>query len=399
MVNADGLHKKENYDQWLNQTYFSDKKLGYQTFKNATVLPHKDAKTADGGWTAGTGGVMDETGNFINGSYVFDNVSIPPYNLNEEIQYRNETAIYIGMLTDIWGNCLTDMFRKIWFLQSDYYKDYKNCPIVCVLYTESPLIKNVIDLLKVLEVDVSSIEIIKHPTKFKSVILPDSSFLREKPFFSYTNEYLQAIDKIKRHQQKIFTRLDQKKFYFDHSKLQGAGGADRLANYFQSKGYEILRPELFSFDDQLNIMANCENFAATVGSASFNTLFMRDHTEVLLMPRSASRGVNAYQSVINQIYDRNIFYVDTAFSLFASSHNVPYCYFISENLRKFFGDDTSERFTRDDYETFIQYSIYSRKKGLSMNEKEKDYYSDVLLEFFEGMKKNSDLLKKYNLIK
>ena len=251
-------------------------------------------------------------------------------------------------------------------------------------------------MLQILEVDLSRVTLITKPTQFEQIILPDASFFDEDNVKHYTAEYVQHIEQIKSYAEKNFTPLANKKYFFNYG-FEMSLGEDRLVKYFQSKDYEIVKPETLSLDEQLNILMNCENFASTEGSCSHNSVFMKADTEVLLIPRSADRAVNGYQTALNQICEQKVFYVDTALSIFATPGHGPFCYIISEQLRKFFGEEVTEKFSREDYEIFLQYVRFSMERGFKLNEKAKQYYSGVMQDFLQGLGQNKDLLEKYKI--
>ena len=226
--------------------------------------------------------------------------------------------------------------------------------------------------------------------------MPDESFFTEQGQKFFTKEYVEHIEQVRNYAQKNFTSTNQKKYFF-HYGYDANFGEQRLAEYFKSKGYEIIKPENLPLDEQLNILTNCENFASTEGSCSHNSVFMKDNTEVLLIPRSATRAVNGYQAVFNQIRNQNIFYVDTALALYATQDHGPFCYIISEQLRKFFGEEVTEKYTATDFEIFLQYFRFSLENNFTANEKSTEYYSVVISEFFAELKQQKDLLEKYKV--
>ena len=68
MVNLDYLYNKESAKRFFNVNYFVDKKLSFRTIENGTILPHKDIVT--GSWNWGGGGIIDDKGVFVKGSFV-----------------------------------------------------------------------------------------------------------------------------------------------------------------------------------------------------------------------------------------------------------------------------------------------------------------------------------------
>ncbi len=409
MINYDGLYNKDYFGDRLNENHFYDKKLHFRIIENGTILPLKDVNYA-----GFFGGLMDDRGNFVKGTSVHIGVGEEVYTPNDEVLYSPMTVIYLGMLINIWGHCLTDNLKRIWFLKSNIYKNYfKNCPIV---YTPmwGGVIENFAKLLKILEIDVRSLLIINRPMKFANVIIPDESFFLGKstlggPAHSidgtaddfggndesfFTQEYLENVNQIRDFANKNFSPLDKKKFYFFQGRHQF--GEERIARYFESKGYAIVQPGNLQLEDQLNIYLNCEHWASMIGSISHNIIFLRDNSNVILIPRRAAY-LNIYQLALNRLHDLDVYYIDAAFSLFTHSHTGPYCYILSENLRKHFDDEVTEKYTTEDIETFLAYAQYAKVSGLDQNPKELEYLKDVFPEFKEQLESRTDLLEKFGI--
>ena len=77
---------------------------------NATILPLRTADNFD--WT-GKGGVVDETGQYVDlsATYSFVNGAYP----FESPEYRNERVVYCGYLVSHWGHFLVDAVNRLWY--------------------------------------------------------------------------------------------------------------------------------------------------------------------------------------------------------------------------------------------------------------------------------------------
>lgn len=241
------------------------------------------------------------------------------------------------------------------------------------------------------------IRIIDKPAKFHRIILPEESFFGKRNEYprGFTKEYIETIEQVRNYAKKNFTKIPQKNFFFHHDRDKQIG-AERLAKFFDSKGYVVVKPENFSLDEQLNILTNCERFASTVGSCSHNSMFLRDHSEVLLIPRSATRIIG-YQDSIDRLHDKKTFYVDSALSAFATQSHGPFCYLISPQLKKFFGNKGS--WEKADFEIFLQYSTRAIEEGFKPLEKAKNYYSDVMKDFIKRLERHKKLTKNFKYLK
>ena len=389
MVNLDYLYNPEIAKEkgYFDKNYFSDKKLGFRTIENGTILSHKRLPEKD--WW-GFGGIVNSNGEFIKSSALRDGYCktyTPPL---ESIQYSSETVIYIGMFTYAWGHVITDNIRRLWFLRSDDFKrELKDCPIVYVPFESffQRNNKNFYRLLEILEVDLDRLKPITQPTHFDKIILPDVSW--NIPYF--TKECREIIDCVKTFALKNQIPTPSKKVYFGYKRYQV--GEERLAGYFNSKGYQVVYPENLTFDEQLNLLINAESFAATDGSCAHNSIFLRNGTETILIPRSAFRFTTA-QKGVNQIYQANAIYLDSTLSIFAVDPIVgqgPNFFLVSEQLKRFFGDKWNG-YEEDDFKTFLQYINNSISRGHVITPDSKEYYKSILKDFMEQLKKREDLI-------
>ena len=393
MVNYDGLYNKEYFGDKLVENRLSERRLNFQIVEKGTILPFRYIDI--NGRLMAMGGVLDSFGNFIENTSVHEGIG-GSYNTGEKISERPETVIFLGTFNHVWGHCLTDHVKRIWFLESEVYKKYFfDCDIVCGIMGGG-IITNFVKLLKIVGVDVQKLKLITRPTKFKNVILPDPSFYgKSSPYTVFTKEYIQFTEKVKNFSRKHLTPLSDKKFYFYHGAKQI--GEERLANYFHSKGYAVVQPEKLPLETQLNILANCESFVSTVGSISHNTIFLKDKTEAILIPRFDN--LNSFQIALNQINDINVFYIDSSISIFTKGmHEGIFCYILSENLRKHFGDEITEKYTDEDFATFLAYVHYSKSQGLNENPQVREYLKNIFPEFMEQLKTRKELLQKFGIV-
>jgi len=397
MTNLDYLCNKDFAKRYFGKDHFVDNKSGFSVIKHGIILPNKD--TMMGGITnwAGFGGLVDEQGNHIK--------TLPPTQIYEpegEIEQRPETVVYLGLFAPAWGHNITINLSRLWFLTSETFKtQFKNCPVVY-----SPWAgrvsgfnyigkqKNFSRLIEILGIDTGTFQAITKPTQFENVILPNASFDAGNGFLFFTEDYRETIDRIRNFAMKNRTPGSAKKIYYFYGKHQI--GEERLAEYFKSKGYAIVRPEKFTFDEQLNILINAESFASTLGSCAHNSIFLRDGAEIILIPRSSSR-FTAYQQVIDQVHPSKINYIDSSLSLFGRIHG-PNCFIISEQLKRFFGDDF-DGFEEDDFKFFLQYAKASLNDGVKVVSSAVQYYGKCFQDFWKQLKQREDLIESCDMPK
>lgn len=394
MTNLDYLYKPAAAKDIYNKNHFVDRKLHFRIIERGTILPHKHI-WINGKWTWGFGGVVDVRNNFIESSFVTNDMGAA-YTPTEEIQHSPATVVYLGLFCPIWGHCLTDNIRRLWFLKSDVFAEYfKDCPLVYIPWCGTVALehqKNFKRLLEILEIDVERFQPIYHPTQFENIILPDESFFPSEVQKSFTNEYRETIDRVKNFALKNLTPTSSKKIYFHYGVNQV--GEERLAEYFKAKGYMPVSPERLTFDEQLNLLTNAESFASTLGSCAHNSLFLRAGTETILIPRAANRWTD-YQATIDQLNNLNAIYIDSALSLFEHG-NTSYCFIISRQLKKFFGD-RFDGYDEDDFKAFLEYVKICMNNGFRINKHAEKYYDEVLQEFLLQLSRREDLTRAYGI--
>ena len=306
------------------------------------------------------------------------------------------------MFHSTWGHVITDNIRRLWFLKSDDFKTYfKNCPLVYLLCTKRGIFdiksyQNFRRLLEILEIDVDSLQLIEQPTQFDKIILPGESFFVDTDHIrKFTAEYCETIDRVRHFALKNRTPTSSKKIYYFHGRRQI--GEERLAEYFYSKGYAIIRPENLSLDEQLDLLINANSFASTLGSSSHNSIFLRNGTEAVFIPRnlhSLNNGV--YQWSLNQINSINVTYIDSTLTLFSFLYSSNTFYIISRQLKQFFGDKFYS-YEEADFKLFLRYIKKFMSAGRTVHNCAMNYYAPILKDFTEQLKQREDLIEAFDM--
>ena len=208
----------------------------------------------------------------------------------------------------------------------------------------------------------------------------------------FTKEYRETMDIVRNFALKNQTPTASKKIYYFYGRNQV--GEERLAEYFKSKGYEIVLPEKLTLDEQLNLLINCESFASTVGSCAHNSGFLHDKTECIFIPRSFN-AFTGHQKKMDQVRSLNANYIDSTLSIFNVGHS-SFCYIISEQLKKFFGDKWNG-YEYDDFKTFLDYVKSPIRRNREATPYQVTGYGSVYSDFMKQLLKREDLITAYNL--
>ena len=384
MTNINYLYDPPAAAEFFGKNHFVDKTLGFKLIEHGTILPH--TKTADYNWW-GICGVVDRQGHLHadNSSMQVRGGLYAP----TDVATSSATAIYLGLFGPAWGHNITINLCRLWFLHGAAFKRYfKNCRLVYVPWQKTwggggrhyiAQKKNFGRLLELADINPNDLQPIEQPTRFDNVIMPDSSFFRlEDDEFYFTEDYRATVNRIRDFALRNRTPTSADKVYYFYGRHEN--GEKHLAEYFKSKGYSVVKPERLPLEEQLNLMINCKSFAATLGSCAHNSVFLRDGTEAIFIPRAANMFMKTkYQHVINQVRDLRANYIDSSLSLFGQLHQ-DYCFIVSRQLKEFFGDKFYKYYTpaRKILRAYVEDSL---RRGIVTDATTAEYYREPLREF------------------
>lgn len=342
MSNYEYLYDKKIYNELINLDYYSNKEMEVKIEENAYVLPFKDLDGKLGGGIVNSSGIYLEESSLHYGAgskYDFD---------EENVKKVNETVVYVGAFCTTWGHCITDNIRRLWFFKSNVYSKYKKCRIIYIPLKGFSFYQNFLELLEILEIPYEKFEPINDIMMFDEIVIPSECFFSDKHgrrFF--TQEYRYMINSIREYAFRNFVeKPEYVKVYFSHAQHYNINqvGEKKLERFFVNEGYRVIYPENYSFVEQLNIMANCKEFASTVGSCSHNIMFLRDKSKAILIPRA--HYLTGYQLAIDMINDISVTYVDSSLSIFTLESEPwlgPIYYYISDNLMECYNVSEEKR--------------------------------------------------------
>lgn len=299
----DLITRKEAYVKRL-----LEKDLSFQSFDNAYVLPSKDL------WKDGKcfGGVVSEKGEFIESSAWHEGKRCDKYDFDENSAIeRDDVAIYMGFYNPCWGHAITDNLKKLWFVETDICKKFiaEGAIFIYLTVSNQPMPEYINRLFELAGVELASFELVTELSRFKKIIIPDNSFIADNGQRLFTKEYKKTIETIKINCSETKEILPEK-IYFTRTKIINDRdfGEKTIERVFKKKGFFIVSPELFSVEEQINMLSHCHSFAATEGSISHNAVFCNSGTAVTIIRKC--NDVNKYQMAVNEAADVNVTYID-----------------------------------------------------------------------------------------
>jgi len=294
--------------------HYKNRELTCQEYPDAIIQPFlcKDGKFG--------GGVLDSNNNYVynTGYHEFIHESYP-YRENE-VDIRRERVLYIGCIYQCWGHLFTDCFAKLWYLETNNYKQLQQEGIKVVYITKDnkPLPQYVFDLFDIAGFDLRPFEHITSHVRFDSVLVPDNSFyLQKEPYERmFTDEYLSLLARIRSN----FADREgdyPEKIYLTRTKLcqdQRDYGEIEIEKYMERLGYTIIAPEQHSVEEQINLMVHCKSVVATEGSVSLTSVFCQPGTSLTVLKKG--NYTNGYQAAVADAAMLSVTYVEANKSIF-----------------------------------------------------------------------------------
>lgn len=298
----------------------SERKLGVLKITNGIIVPSKLENLNN----SVKGGVLDENFHYISASAYTNDPNGIAETLGKEYRLINfktidDSIIYIGQLYYVYGHAITDNLSKLWFLLTHEAKSLiesgAKLGYTSMLGYELPTY--VESLCSYLGIDFSKFIKVTQPIQYTTVYIPESSLYTENrisgSYKFYTNEYKDTIQFIKQriydsHKysniqffEKIYltrTRFASKKRDFNEEEVE---------SFFESLGYTIISPELYSLEEQIIMLGFAKEIAVTEGSIALTTQFCNKGTNLYLLLKC--NWINDYQRCVNEISQLNTTYI------------------------------------------------------------------------------------------
>ena len=369
---------KNQQHEMMNVDFFDNRELKVNKYDNAYVLPVVQIKDSVG-WRVG--GVLDDKKNYIeeSGQYAYGEKTrvYGKYDFNDdEIDYVDEEVIYLNNYISQWGHYLLDVIGRLWYALDN------NIKIIYTGYLNVPTIieGNFLELLKLLGINEDRLLRINKVTKFKSVIIPDTSICTAK---FYTKEYKKLIDVIIDNALKNYELKDNRKVYcsrkhFTHRRT-AEFGEENIESIFSINGYEIVYMEELSLTDQIRLLNECKEIVSISGTLVHNAMFIRNnYCNFTILNKTYNINENIY--LTNQLSNANFTFVDAYLSpLPISKGKGPYIVKITN-----------------------EFVNYCKDNNLAVEVKEKtkemisSYYKNYLRKYYRRIFNNKAKYEKYS---
>lgn len=294
----------------LTKNYRDETQAKIKKVANGIILPLKVMKEVKVRNAAYLGGVVDCNGKFIAGHERKErkNVNLSCLAGYEISEYKriHERVIYGGILFGFFGHLLTESMARLWYT---FDKNYKIAMLL------APNAGNVnMEILGLLGIK-DRILIVQEPTQFDEVIVPDQSLRLHTDFkIEHKVPYDRIIDKV--------PKMNYDKIYLTRSHLKKSDGINEeyFEKFFRKRGYVVIAPEEYSLEEQVGMLNSAKDVICTMGTLSHLCLFCKEGTNLTIL-RRYDNSMLLPQTLINQLKNLNVYYVDATYNFLPTQHS------------------------------------------------------------------------------
>lgn len=267
---------------------------GVRVVQRGIVLPLQKRGDCDPALNCYQGGVTDSAFGFVAG--LERKKGAPLYNLSCKKSYiavgvdvRQETVVFGGIIFGHFGHELIDGLTRLWHFARHPEKGLKYVfvtqPGASTQHAEA--------FFKLAGL---RYEILKQPTQFAEVIVPDEAYMTGE---GGNAAWLEWFDHIKA---RVGNPVDGGKVYLTRRQWPAKDGVgeEYFEEFFKGLGYDVVAPEKLSLDEQIRLIAGASHIACTMGTMAHMLAFARTGADVVILLRSPSSVMPA-QLAINTL--------------------------------------------------------------------------------------------------
>lgn len=286
---------KEIWRSALTTKLFSNRKLNIKEAKNGVVLP---IKVVDG---KRYGGACDENYRFISGHNCFSHDAhkmgrsvLESYIPDEgDVQYVDETVLYGGVQYSHPGMLILETIaNQLWYLTKVSDPELKIAVIIQNVWGQGDEVY-FFEMMDAYGFPRDKIIIVSSPTKFKKLLIPDSSNLMYYYDTSYeiTHEYSIFFEHIRNN----VTPAKYKKIYLTKTKVKRSNfiGEEYFIEFYRKHGFEIIDPEDYTMKEKAELMLGADEVVVTTGTNNLFPIFCKPSATITVLARIDSYNYTA----------------------------------------------------------------------------------------------------------
>ena len=280
----------DDFSSVIEKKHAWSRSLSETRLENAVILPlraNEDFPATKGGYL---GGVLNEALCFAAGSSVEEprfscaaGYSVAP----GELITCPETVVFGGIFYDHFGVMLLLSLTRFWWIVR-----HEQCPYRIIFLAESVAAESyAAELMKICHIPRSRYEILREPTRYAAVILPDEvlSSVRGEIDPCFMDPFRFMRDTILREDGPCECR----KLYLSRRKYLSGGinpgfNEEYYENFFARRGFSVFHPQEHTLREQIRTVASADELVSTYGTlAHLASLFAGAGASQLMLLRSS----------------------------------------------------------------------------------------------------------------
>ncbi|MCR4917576.1 MAG: glycosyltransferase family 61 protein, partial [Alphaproteobacteria bacterium] len=196
------------------------------------------------------------------------------------------------------------------------------------------------ELLKLFGINRNQLIVVKRPTRFKNVFVPESA-----DNYAYTSkEFNKIFDRFIENANKGKDVKKISKVYVSREKMgdRRTFGEGYISKVFSDNGFHVIYPEKLPLLRQIQIISNCDVLAGCAGTALHLALFMKPGGMVIQLKRNRKNKDNCCaQNHINNIRGLDGIFIDVSQEKYKTDHytSFPQLVGLTPYLKEFFTDN------------------------------------------------------------
>lgn len=303
---------KSVWQEPYRKKYSSNRRVGVNVFANAIIEPLRKISGRE------CGGVCDENYKFIAGheNYIFDAKKndrhiCDCYKLSdpERPDRIDETVIWGGVMIDHPGHLLVETFpERMWWVCKNREINYR---VAIIIKGKEQSARFIEEFCELVDLPTERILIVKKPTQFSEVIVPDQSewlYLHTTPY-EVTDEFKAFYDDIR----KKLTPGPYKKVYLTKRKTQRANviGEDYFIDFYKQRGFEIIDPEDYTIKEKAEIMYGADEVVSPVGTNTLFSIFCKPTVKLTTFTRIKCQNLFSQNLAVETAGIEEVYVVNT----------------------------------------------------------------------------------------
>lgn len=309
--------RKEAIEKIISTEHVNSEKIAFDVVSDVYVLPCKQSNTY-GANIVYSGGVADKKGAFIAGLSRHTTNKTLSYSVTsgyivDESTDIIDTAIFGGVLIEIFGHTITETISRLWFVKNQHYTKYR----ILFVNTGRSVPQHFLDIIELLGIS-ERVTVVTSPLFVRTLYVPQQSIVLYSTLYKEYFSSVYEIMKLNAGQKKLGRKLYLTRSHFSKNDCLGEQVFEEI---FENNGYDIVALEQYPLREQISILGYADEIATTIGTLShMSILFCKDSAKLTFFLRENESGALTPQLILNKLKNCEINIVDATYNFLPTTH-------------------------------------------------------------------------------